>query len=72
MLRVLNWMGCVGGIIGAFSVANEYRAGYIPFMIGALAYCVVAFNKRDYPLLLLNIVFASANAIGLYNWLSIM
>ena len=70
MNKTLGWIGCIGGIIGAFAVANEFRAGYIPFLIGASAYCVVAFRQRDYPLLLLNIVFAMANVNGLYNWIA--
>lgn len=70
MDKTLGWIGCIGGILGAFAVANEYRAGYIPFLIGAVAYCVVAYRRGDSPLLLLNIVFAVANLNGLFNWIA--
>jgi len=70
MNKILGWTGCIGGIVGAFAVALEYRAGYIPFLIGATAYCIVAYRQKDMPLLLLNVVFASANIVGLFNWIT--
>ena len=69
VIKTLAWVGCIGGIVGAFLVANEMRFGYIPFFIGAIAYCIVAYQKKDKPLLLLNLVYAIANLNGLIRWL---
>ena len=72
MVNKIEWLGCIGGIIGAFTVASntQYSGfGFIPFLIGALAYIYVAFKNGNAQLFLLNIVFACANIIGIFRWL---
>jgi nicotinamide riboside transporter PnuC len=72
MNNKIEWVGCIGGVIGAFLVASNTTIsgfGFIPFLIGAIAYMIVAYQTMNPRLFLLNAVFASANIIGIYRWL---
>ena len=72
MLNKIEWLACAGGIIGSFLVASntQYSGfGFIPFLIGALAYIYVAIKIKNEKLFLLNVVFASANIVGIFRWL---
>lgn len=66
--KTLEWIACLCGIIGALLVALNIgmaHLGYQFFLAGALGYCIVAFLVNNNPLLLLNLVFAATNIIGL-------
>jgi nicotinamide riboside transporter PnuC len=72
MVNKIEWLACVTGIIGAFTVASntQYSGfGFIPFLIGALAYIYVAVRIQNVKLFLLNVVFACANLVGIFRWL---
>jgi hypothetical protein len=72
VINILEWFACAFGIIGAFTVATNTPFsgyGYIPFFLGAIGYLIVAYNRRDVPLFLLNLVFAMANTIGIVRWI---
>ena len=56
MVNKIEWIACAGGIIGAFTVASnsQYSGfGFIPFLIGALAYIYVAWEIQNPKLFLL-------------------
>jgi nicotinamide riboside transporter PnuC len=68
----LEWIGAAFGIIGAFTVASHTGVsgyGYIPFLIGAVAYVIHSWQIRNVPLLLLNATFATANIYGITQWI---
>lgn len=66
---MVAWLGTISSIIGSFLVALGFlNTGYILFLIGALSWLVVGFNKRDKPLFVLNSVYLVANIIGLVNY----
>lgn len=67
-MKTLEWSACIAGVIGALLVASNIGLavlGYKFFLAGAVGYCFVAFIKDNNPLLLLNLVFAATNIIGL-------
>ena len=73
MGKALEWIGACFGIIGAFMVASHTGVsgyGYIPFLIGAVAYVIHSYRIRNFPLLLLNATFATANIYGITQWIS--
>ncbi len=66
--NTLEWLACIAGVTGALFVALNIGLaplGYKFFLAGAIGYCIVAFVKNNNPLLLLNLVFAATNIIGL-------
>lgn len=72
MNNKIEWVGCIGGVLGAFFVASNSTIsgyGFIPFLIGAIAYMWVAVEAMNPRLFLLNVVFACANITGIVRWL---
>ena len=72
MINKIEWAACIFGIMGAFTVASNTSLspyGYIPFLLGAMGYVYVAYERRDVPLFMLNMVFACANLLGILRWI---
>jgi hypothetical protein len=72
MGSTLEWIGACFGMLGAFMVASHTGVsgfGYIPFLIGAVAYVIHSYRIKNTPLLLLNSVFTTANLYGITQWL---
>lgn len=62
----MKWTGTLTSIVGSFAVATGfYLIGYILFLIGSTAWTIVGLKSRDNALILLNVVFMTANTIGL-------
>jgi len=65
-MKVTAWVGTILSVIGSFTVAlGFFLIGYMAFLLGALAWCLVALDNKDYALFTLNVIFTSANLLGL-------
>lgn len=65
---MIAWTGTVTSIFGSFLVALGYfLLGYVLFLIGAICWLIVAYERKDKALGLLNLVFLCANILGLVN-----
>lgn len=70
-IKIVEWIGCIFGVIGAVIVASNLGInvlGYTFFLVGATSYMLVAFVHENRPLLLLNLVFAATNVLGLIRY----
>jgi hypothetical protein len=68
MTKVLGWLGTVASIIGSFLIAfGIIPAGYVCFVVGSVAWLIVAGLTANAPLATLNLFFLMANAIGIYR-----
>ena len=62
---MLAWIGTASSIIGSFLVAfGVFNLGYVAFLVGSLAWLIVAFMRQDRALGVLNGTFFIANIIG--------
>ena len=67
-MKDIAWTGTVTSVAGSFLVAlGFYLVGYIAFLTGASCWLVVAWYRRDHPLMVLNGIFWIANIIGLWR-----
>jgi nicotinamide riboside transporter PnuC len=69
MNKILETIGTIAGIIGAFLVATKFGQYGYPFLLISsvcLLYSAIRFNQRNF--LALQGVFLSANIIGLFNY----
>jgi len=70
MLKFLETLGTLCGIIGAFLVAMKYgNLGYPFFFISSLCLMVSAIGFKQRNFIALQGVFFLANVIGLFNYL---
>lgn len=68
---MLSWIGTITSIIGSFLVAAKLAIiGYGFFIIGSLAWLIVAVKTKNSALGVLNGTFFCANIIGLVNYWS--
>ena len=66
---MLSWIGTLASIIGSFLVAAKLAIiGYAFFIVGSLAWLIVAIKTKNKPLGVLNGTFFCANIIGLVNY----
>lgn len=64
-----EWIGTLTSIIGAFLVASKMAIiGYAFFVVGSLAWLIVACRTHNKALGVLNATFLCANIIGLLNY----
>lgn len=69
MQKYLSWLGTVSSILGSFLVAfGIMNFGYICFLLGSLAWLIVAIVRKDRALLVLNGTFFLANIIGICRY----
>jgi len=69
MQKYLSWFGTVSSICGSFLVAfGIMNLGYICFLLGSLAWLIVAIVRKDRALLVLNGTFFLANIIGICRY----
>lgn len=70
MIKLLETLGTVCGIIGAFLVASKFgQYGYPFFFVSSLALLISAIAQKQKNFIALQGVFFSANIIGLFNYL---
>lgn len=68
--NILETLGTVCGIVGAFLVALKYgHIGYPFFFVSSLALMVSAIKKKQSNFIALQGTFFAANLIGLVNYL---
>ncbi len=68
--NILETLGTLCGIIGAFLVAMKYgHIGYPFFFVSSLALLVSATQKKQGNFIALQGTFFAANVIGLFNYL---
>lgn len=66
---MLSWIGTLASIIGSFLVAAKFAlVGYAFFIVGSLAWLIVAIKTKNSALGVLNGTFFCANIIGLFNY----
>ena len=66
---MLSWIGTLASIIGSFLVAAKLAiVGYAFFIVGSLAWLIVAIKTKNCALGVLNGTFFCANIIGLVNY----
>lgn len=66
---MLSWIGTLASIIGSFLVAAKMAIiGYGFFIVGSLAWLIVAIKTKNSALGVLNGTFFCANIIGLVNY----
>ena len=69
-MRYTAWMGTITSVIGSFAVAFGLTTiGYPMFTIGSIAWLLVAWEREDMALASLNMVFLTANIIGMVRYL---
>lgn len=68
-MKTLAWLGTTFSICGSFLVATgTMDYGYICFLLGSLAWLIVAIVRKDRALLVLNGTFFLANIIGICRY----
>lgn len=70
MLRILEWSGCILGLLGAFLLATNTdvsRYGWIAFLAANLAMIGFAWGMRAHGLLLQQVGFMGSSCLGLYR-----
>ena len=68
---IMAWIGTTCGIIGSILVAanNGFQfAGYIAFLIGAIACLITSFERRDNSSIVLWGFFTVVNLMGIFNY----
>lgn len=69
-MKLLELIGTICGIVGAFLVALKFGAiGYPFFFLSSLALLITAWYNRQRNFIALQGVFFSANVIGLFNYM---
>ena len=69
MLKVVEFVGVLCGIIGSFAIANGFMmAGYPLFLVSSACLLFSAFRQANKNLMLLQFVFLCANINGTINF----
>ena len=70
IINIIETLGTVCGIIGAFLVASKYgQYGYPFFFVSSLALLTSAWYNKQKNFIALQGVFFAANVLGLVNYL---
>jgi len=70
MTKILETLGTICGIIGAFLVAMKFgQFGYPFFFVSSLCLLISAFRLKQRNFIALQGVFFAANVLGLFNYL---
>lgn len=70
MTKILETLGTLAGIIGAFLVATKFgQYGYPFFLLSSLFLLVSAWQQKQKNYICLQGVFLLANLIGLANYI---
>ena len=70
MYKILETLGTICGIIGAFLVAMKFGSyGYPFFFVSSFCLMVSAIGQKQKNFIALQGVFFIANIIGLFNYL---
>lgn len=71
-LKLLDWLGCFFGILGASMLALnfEYSAlGWLSFLASNFCWVPYAYWNRIYSLMLMQMAFTVTSAVGVVRWL---
>lgn len=70
MIKILETLGTICGIIGAFLVALKFgNIGYPFFFVSSLCLLISAIKLQQRNFIALQGVFFAANVLGLFNYL---
>lgn len=70
-MKLLKYIGEIGGIVGALMVATNTDLsayGYIFFTSSSVAWTITAFFMKEWSLMRMSLVFTVINFFGLYQW----
>ena len=71
MIEYLSWIGMIFGILGSLVIwQRSYRSKIIGFELwfwGNLCWVVVGWDENILPLVILNIIYAGANVVGIWQ-----
>lgn len=68
----VEWLGAISGIGGAVIIALNIGIvgyGYLVFSVSTICYLYVGWKLKRMPLLIMNIIFAGINILGIWRWL---
>lgn len=69
MIKIIETIGTVAGIIGAFLVATKFgQYGYPFFLISSVCLLISAVKLGQRNFIALQGVFLSANIVGFFNY----
>lgn len=70
MTKILEMLGTLSGVLGAFLVAVKLAVwGYPFFLVSSVALTYTAWKYRQKNLLILQGVFLLVNVLGLFNYM---
>jgi hypothetical protein len=72
LTTALKWIGTTAGIAGALTVALNLPVsgfGYLPFLLGSLAWTWAGLRMREPSIWSLNLAFTAINLLGIWRWL---
>lgn len=72
MIAVLEWSGCVLGVLGALLLATNTRVskyGWVAFLASNGFWIAYGIMSGAYGVLVMQSVFTVTSAIGLWRWL---
>ena len=69
MIKIIETIGTIAGIVGAFLVATKFgQYGYPFFLISSVCLLISAMKLRQRNFIALQGVFLSANIVGFFNY----
>ena len=69
MIKIIETIGTIAGIVGAFLVATNFgQYGYPFFLISSVCLLISAMKLRQRNFIALQGVFLSANIVGFFNY----
>lgn len=72
MLKIIEYLGSIAGILGAGLLAlnNDYSGyGFISFMLSNICFIIIGFKCKLYGLLVMQVFFTLTSIVGIYTWL---
>jgi nicotinamide riboside transporter PnuC len=71
-IQCAEWIGAAVGIIGAIAIALNVswsKWGFVLFLISNILIGVYAYAANATGVLVMQVVYAAINVVGLYRWL---
>jgi len=69
---ILEWLGCITGVIGAFLLAlnNEWSGwGFVAFLLSNVFWIAFGVLKKTHGLITMQLVFTITSLLGVYRWM---
>jgi len=70
--KILEWLGCITGVAGAFLLAlnNEWSGwGFVVFLISNVFWITYGIITRTPGLITMQVVFTATSILGIYQWM---